>query len=224
MNKTPTLQAKNRERIGSRYAKRVREGGGLPAVLYGHKQDPRSITLDAKEARRVFESGERVYTLSIEGGKSETALLKDVQFDYLGTNIIHADFERVDLNEEVEVHVSIHLVGEAVGLKTAGAILLHPVNEITVRCKVKDIRDHIDLDISGLDAGKSIHAREITLPAGFALDSDGDAVVAAIQVQKEVEEATGEAATAEGAESTQPEVIRERKPEDEGDAKKQEKK
>ncbi len=217
MNQTNTLSARPRERIGTRYARRVREGGGLPAVLYGHKKEPLSITLDAREALRFIHGGQKVFTLALEGEGQATALLKDLQFDHMGTSVIHADFERVDLNEEVEVHLSVRLIGDAVGLKTAGAILLHPVSEVTVRCKVKDIMEFLDVDVSALDAGQSLHARQATLPPGFALVSDAEAVLAGIQVQKEIEVAVvAEAAPVEGAAGAEPEVIRERKTGEEG--------
>lgn len=210
MSETFTLEAKNREKVGSRYAQRVRKAGDLPCVLYGHKQGPVSLSINAKTALIHFEHGEKVFNLDIEG-KIETALLKDLQFDYLGTNVIHADFERVNLDEEVETHLQLVLKGDAIGLKGGGAILLSATNEITVKCKVRDIRDYFDVDISELDAGKSFHAGEITLPAGFTLISDPDETICSIQLKRVEEEATGEEAEVEGAGAGEPEVITEKK-------------
>ena len=118
--KTPTLSAENRDRTGSRYSKRLRDKGRLPAVLYGHGRDPLSISLDMKEALSHFHKGEKVFKLDFPGAKSademQMVLLKDLGFDFLGTNIIHADLARVDLNERVRTKVPIHLMGEAIGL------------------------------------------------------------------------------------------------------------
>lgn len=218
-SKTQTLNAKKRDRVGSRYAQRVRAGGGLPAVLYGHGQSPAALTLDAKEASMHIAEGRKVFTISIEGEGEDTALLKDIQFDHLGSNIIHVDLARVSLNERVEVNVHVNFVGEAVGLKTAGAVLLHPMTEITVRCLVTDIADHLDVDISHLDVGKVLHAEDVPMPPGFELVTDPHAVLASIQVT--VAEAEPEAAPVEG-EAAEPEVITERKGE-EGEAPKDEK-
>ncbi|MFN9975333.1 MAG: 50S ribosomal protein L25, partial [Phycisphaerae bacterium] len=136
LQKTPLLQAKTREHTGSRFCNRARSQGMLPAVVYGHKQDPVSITLDMKEAISHINKGEKIFRLDFPGAKNkdegQVVLLKDLQFDYLGTNIVHADFARVDLNERIRTRVSIHLIGEAKGLKTAGAILMHPTNEVVI--------------------------------------------------------------------------------------------
>ncbi len=215
MSETFTLEAKTREKVGSRYAQRARAAGELPIVLYGHKQGPVSLSINAKTAIHHFAHGEKVFILDIEG-KKENALLKDLQFDYLGTNIIHADFERVDLDEVVEIHLHVELKGDAVGLREAGAILLTNMTEITVSCKVRDIIEHIDLDISELGAGDSLHASDIKLPAGMTLVGDADDTVCSIQIIQE-EEAVGEEAEVEGAGATQPEVITEKKADAEED-------
>lgn len=207
MKKTVNLQAKTRDRLGSRYSSRLRGAGGLPAVLYGHGEAPLAITLDAKEASRHINGGGRVFNLSINGA-DQIALLKDLQFDYLGDTIIHADFARVDLNEQVEVKVHVKLTGEAAGLKHAGAVLLHPASELTIRCKVTEIPEELEVDISALEVDQSIHVREIKAPAGVVILTDAEAVVATIHMKKE--EVVAEAAAAEGA--AEPEVIREKKP------------
>src|SRR6188508_2045255 len=131
MQNAPSLNAGRREKLGSRYTRRYREQGKLPAVVYGHGATPVPVVVDAKETLTHITKGEKVFTLSIEGEKaSQTVLLKDLGYDYLGTNIIHADFARVDLNERVHVRVHVTLLGDPKGLKTAGNILMHPTNEV----------------------------------------------------------------------------------------------
>jgi len=208
------LEAKTREKVGSRYAQRARKAGELPCVLYGHKQGPVHICVDARTAIQHFEHGEKVFTLALEG-KQETALLKEIQFDYLGTNIIHADFERVDLDEVVETHLHIKLKGDPKGLDEPGAILLNMTSELTVSSKVNDIVESVTVDVSDLDAGDTLHAGDIKLPPGVELITDPDDPICSIQIQEE-EEAVGEEAEVAGAEADEPEVISERKPEDEG--------
>lgn len=212
---TPVLVARKRERTGSRYSRRIREQGGLPAVIYGHRQDPVAVTLDAKEALSLILKGEKVYTLEIEGGDRETVLLRDLQYDYLGTNIVHCDLSRVDLNERVHTRVPIHLVGEAVGLKKSGAILMHAATDIEIECLVTNIPEFIEVDISGLDVGESIQAKDVTLPKEtMVLLSDPNSEVAHI-VYHSVTESDAEAETV--SEQAAPEVITEKKKEeDEG--------
>ncbi len=208
-SKVSVIDAVKRDRVGTRYARRVREQGGVPASVYGHGEKPESITIDRKTTWNRIQGGERVFTLRLGQAAEQTVLLKDIQFDYLGTNLIHVDFARVDLNETVEVHVHVNLKGDCIGLKTAGAILLHPTSEITVSCRVTDIVDHIDVDISALEVGKTVQAGDVPLPTGMTLASDPHDVLATIQVKAEVE-AVGEQAAVEG-EGAEPEVITERK-------------
>ena len=217
MQSTHTLAVKRREKNGTRYAKRDREAGRLPAVLYGHGRPPVSLTLDAKEAIRFFNQGEKVFNIELsEEGKTQTVLLKDIQFDYLGTNIIHVDLARVDLDEEVESHAHIHLVGEARGLKRANAILTHPTTSITIRCSVRNIPEEIRVNIADLDVGQQITAGDVVLPEGVKLLSDPSDLIASINTQ--IEEVVEGEAAAVGAEEAQPEVIKKKKDdEEEGD-------
>lgn len=212
---TPVLVARKRERTGSRYSRRIREQGGLPAVVYGHKQDPVAVTLDAKEALGHIHKGEKVYTLEIEGGGRETVLLRDLQYDYLGTNIVHCDLSRVDLTERVHTRVPIHLVGEAVGLKKSGAILMHAVTDIEIECLVTNIPDFIEVDIAHLEVGDAIQARDVVLPKEtMVLLSDPNAEVAHI-VYHSVAETDAEAETV--GDQAAPEVITEKKAEEDED-------
>jgi large subunit ribosomal protein L25 len=218
-HETFTLEATKRERVGSRYAKRVREQGGLPAVLYGHGQEPLALTLTAHTAVRHILEGEKVFNLSLDG-QTETALLKDIQYDHLGRNVIHIDLERVDLDERVTTNLSLRLKGDAVGLKTAGAILVTQTLELEVECRVSDILEHFDVDISGLNVGDVLHAGDIKLPAGFELSEDPETLVAMIKISSVSEEPeSAEAGEAAGG-AAEPEVVGRKKEEgDESSAK-----
>ena len=215
--KSPILTAKKRDRLGSRYASRVREQGGLPAIVYGHKEEPVAVSLDAHDAMAYITKGEKVFRLQMDGAKGEPqiVLLKDVQFDYLGNRVVHADFARVSLTDRVTVKVPVHLVGEAKGLKTAGAILMHPTNEIEVECTVTEIPDFIEVNISDLDVDHAITAGEVKLPTPtMKLRTDKHANVAQIVIQQEIVEAKAEAGAVEGG-PAEPEVITAKKKEGE---------
>lgn len=207
----PALTARKRDRVGSRYAKRTRDRGALPAIVYGHGQDPLSIEFDAHEANIHFAKGERVFKLVMEGAGDEFVLLQDLQFDHLGTDIIHADFRRVDLSERVEVTVPLEFVGTAKGLKAAGAVLNHPVTHLELECAVTNLPDVLEVDISHLDVHEHMTAGEIKLPKEtMKLLTPADTVVVAIDVRAEVED-TDEGASVDA--STSPEVITEKKKE-----------
>lgn len=214
---TPVLQATRREKLGSRYCRRVRATGGLPAVVYGHGEEPVPITIDAHEALKHFHHGEKVFQLALSGedsSKPQFVLLRDLQFDHLGTNPVHCDFSRVDLDERVETHVPIHLIGEARGLKNAGAILMHPLEFIEIECLITNLPEFIEVDVSDLDLGRIIHARDVALPLpSMKLLTDPDAIVAQIVMATGHAEESAEAEQVTAA-AAEPELVG-RKPRDE---------
>ncbi len=213
---THTLDVERREKLGSRYANRERARGKLPCVLYGQSREPAHLLLDAKETIRFFESGERVFTIAL-GDKTQHVLLKDLQFDYLGTDVIHCDLMRVDLDEVVEVNAPLRLVGEAKGVATAGAVLVQKLKEVPVKCSVSAIPDELKLNIERLEAGETIAASAIKLPEGVELNVDPETIAVLIDIKREEEPESAEAAGVEAEES--PEVVgREKDEEEEGEA------
>ncbi len=207
--KSPVLKAQSRARLGSRYAQRDRAKGFLPAVIYGHGAAPVAVNFEGVETVRHIKAGEKVFRLDHTGvGSDQMILLKDLQFDYLGDTIVHADFARVDLDERVRTRVHVELQGEAKGLKTTGAILMHPTNELEIECRVRDLPDRIVVEVGDLDVDQQITAGTVKLPGGdMKLITDKHAVVAQIVIQKE--EVVAEAA-AVATDAVQPEVIGEK--------------
>jgi large subunit ribosomal protein L25 len=209
---TPTLNASLRTHHGSRHTRRLRAAGKLPAVIYGHGEAPLSISLDEKETLRHLHQGIHVFTVRTEHGE-ETCLVKDLQFGYLGDNVIHIDMARVNLDEEVEVRVHLEFRGTPAAAAKAGVVLTHGLNEIEVACKVRDIPDAIVIDLGSMgEAG--LHAREIPLPAGARLLTDPEAVIAHLEFVAEA--VAGEAAAPQSAAS--PEVVTARKDKEGGAA------
>ncbi|MCA9291598.1 MAG: 50S ribosomal protein L25 [Phycisphaerales bacterium] len=208
---TPVLEAITRERTGTRYAQRLRNEGRLPAVVYGHQIDPISVHVDAKETLGHLRHGAHVVTLRVDGAKDETCLIRDLQFGYLGDNVIHIDFSRVNLTEVVEVNVQLVFTGEPAGAKLPGAIVSHDQADIEVRCKVNAIPDEIRVDLTALV--DQFTASQIELPAGLELVTDPDTVIARIDFVHE--EAEGEETEVAGG--AEPEVIGRDEAEDKGD-------
>ena len=209
----PKIHAEVRERTGSRYAARNRAKGMLPGVIYGHKQDPIHVSVNAKELIELLHHNAHVIEVEV-GGKSEPCLVKDVQWDHLSKHIIHVDLARVDLNEEVEIELELKLEGEAVGLKVAGALLEQAAATIEVRCRANAIPEFLTHDVSALEVGDSVLVSDLKLPDGVTAVSDADTLVAHISVTKEESE---EEAPAEGAD--EPEVIGKADAEEESDEK-----
>ena len=212
-DRIPTLKVSSRTKLGTRYAKRDRAAGNLPAVIYGHKAEPVSVSLNFRDAVPHFAAGEKVFKLDFAGAAKakdgdQMVLLKELQYDYLGDTVVHADFARVDMNERVKTKVHINLTGEAKGLKSAGAILMHPCSEIEIECRVADLPESINVDITELELDQSITADKVHLPvADMKLITDPHSIVAQIVEQKE--EVVAEAAVV-GTEATAPEVIGEK--------------
>lgn len=197
----PKIEGQTRSGLGSRQTAKIRSQGRLPAVVYGHKQDPTHISFDQKEINDLLHQHAHLVEVVV-GSKTEPCLIKDVQWDYLGSNILHLDLARVDLTEQVTIEVDLVLTGEPVGLKESGAFLQHGLDQLEISCLASQIPDQIKVDISELGVGGQITVADLKLPAGVTATSDGETLVAAIQiVAEEVEPIEGEAGEAE------PEVI-----------------
>ena len=214
MSETVELKASVREQSGTRNSVALRGQGKLPAIVYGHKKEPVSIVLDAREFLDSLHHGNRIFDVDLAGAK-DTLLVKDLQYDYLGDTVIHADLMRVNLSERVKVQVMIKLNGTAAGTHMGG-IVEEIMNSIEVECAVSDIPEFLPVDIKGLELEKTLRASEIELPAGFTLITDPNAGVVGCHESKaavaEEEDVEGEE-VAEGA--ADPEVITEKKEEEE---------
>lgn len=212
-DKATVLKAKSRERTGSRYARRLRAAGSMPAVVYGHKETPVTITLDTHETMQHLKRGEKFFELDIDGSR-EHVLLKDLGYNHLGDEIIHADFARVNLDERVDTKAHLAFVGEPKGLKTTGALLMHPVTELELNCLITNLPDEIEVDVADMDVGDVIHASDIELPlASMEMLTDPETVVAQVVVKAETPETLEESDVEAEAD---PEVIGE-KPEGENE-------
>lgn len=207
---TPTLQAHVRDRLGTRYSKRLRAAGRLPAVIYGHGEQPLAVSLDAKETLRHLHQGIHVFNISTGHGQ-ETCLVKDLQFGHLGDDVIHLDLSRVNLDEQVEVKVHLHFVGAPAAAAKAGVVLTHVLNEVLVRCKVRDIPEEIRVDLEHM-AGDAFTVADLAMPAGCTAVTAASSLVAHLEFVSEA--AAGEAAAAPAAAT--PEVIARKEKEGEG--------
>jgi large subunit ribosomal protein L25 len=205
---TTTIATEPRERTGTRYAERLRKAGRLPAVVYGQDTAPSHVSVDERELLDHLHMGVRVIELQGAAG-SDTCLVKDLQFGYLGDNVIHVDFARVDLNQVVTVNVPIKTNGAPKLASEPGAMLETVRNEIEVECKVSDIPTEITVDLT--DMGEALTVGDLPLPDGVKAMLEDDKHIVHITFVKE-EEAEGEEAEVD-ADGSEPEVITEKKEE-----------
>ncbi|MAB83320.1 MAG: 50S ribosomal protein L25 [Phycisphaerae bacterium] len=201
-NEQISIEAEVRERTGTRFTQRLRKSGRLPGVIYGQETTPTSISLDEKEMLVHLHSGARVMSLNVSG-KTETCLVKDLQFGFLGDNVIHIDFARVNLDQIVTVNVPVITTGTPKLAGDAGAMLEVIRNEIEVECKVSDIPSEIRVDIT--EMGEALTVGDLEFPAGVKPTIEPEKHIVHITIVKD-EEAEGEEAGVD-AEGAEPEVI-----------------
>jgi large subunit ribosomal protein L25 len=217
-HQAPTVEARPREKVGSIYARRLRKAGRLPAIIYGHKKTPVAISVDEDEMLTQLRHGTHVLNIDVEGAKPETCLVKDLQFGYLGDNVIHVDFARVDLEEEVNVLVHLAFVGEPHAAARGGAILNYDLTELQVVCRVNEIPEDIKVDLTVMGEGLMLTVGDIELPPGIQTNLPPDTPIAHVSfVKREEDVAVGEEAEVP-TDAAEPEVITETKAEkaDEG--------
>lgn len=199
------LVVEARAAIGKGAARKLRAAGRIPAVLYGRGRDSLPLALDPRALDRILRASgaNTLLDLTIEGHpelRDTVALVKDLQRHPLRGGIVHADLYAVDLTRAVTVDVPVHLVGKPRGLDFGG-ILEHSLREIALECLPRSIPEAIEVDVSQMEVGDVIHVREIALPEGVTLVTDGDLGVVHIalpQAEPTPEEAVA-ATTAEGA-------------------------
>jgi large subunit ribosomal protein L25 len=209
-----TLHAEKRDEAGKGVSRSLRRSGVVPAVLYrGGSSLP--IKINAKELTGFLHAtaGEQVMVdLQFSDGVKKLALMKEYQVDPLKGELLHTDFFEVSLAEEIRVTVHVTTTGEPVGVKRDGGILQYGVREIEIQCLPDRIPGHIEVDVSGLETGKSIHVSDLPLAEGIEVLTDAGELIATVSapiVEEKVEAAPAAPEVAE------PEVIKKGKKEEE---------
>ncbi len=183
-----TLTVKRRVAGGKGPARRLRQAGNIPAVIYGHR-DPVVISIDEREFHREFKtvSESTIITIHVDGDDYDV-LIKDYTENLVTGKITHIDFYEIERGKILRTHVGVHITGVSPGVRTGG-ILEQPLHEIEVECLPKDIPQGIDVDISTLDIGDSIHVGDLEVPPDVKYLTNPDQVVVLVAHQRaEVEE------------------------------------
>ena len=203
------LNAEPRTDTGKGASRRLRHAGKVPAIMYGGNKDPEALTLSHNEVLRNLEN-EAFYShiLTIKSGGSETqAILRDLQRHPSKPRILHMDLQRVSATEKLKTHLPVHILGEetAPGVK-AGGLVSHDLTEVAIECLPKDLPEFVEVDISALEIGDSIHLSALNVPEGVTLTElargeDHDISVVSIHAKRVVEEVEEEAPAAESGEA-----------------------
>ena len=195
------FQTELRDLTGSANARRLRRSGNVPAILYGHGKENISLSLVSKQVQAAIARREKL--VHLEGAVTENALVKAVQWDALGSKVIHLDLTRVDENETVEVTVVIVVKGTAPGL-AAGGRVNRTIRRTQITCPVMKIPSEIELNLSTLELNGSLTLADVDLPEGTQLVAAPETVVATCTEIIVVEEPTLDEVTDDAAE---PELI-----------------
>ncbi|MFH2013315.1 MAG: 50S ribosomal protein L25/general stress protein Ctc [Pseudomonadota bacterium] len=194
--KQVSLNAELRSACGKSAVRKLRREGLMPAILYGHKKESVPLTISSLLFNKIITDEaieSTLIELIINAGKKEdkrTVVLKDIQVGPLKRNYLHVDFYEVDMSEKIVVPISIHLIGKAKGVVDAGGILQQVTREIEVKCLPSKIPGHIEIDVSNLDIGDSIHLDSISLEEGVEISEDLSLVIVTVSapaVMKEEE-------------------------------------
>ncbi len=199
-----TLEVKKREGLGTLASNRLRQTGYIPANLYGHGEPNVNLAVRADAMNTIIHHGTKL--LALTGDINDTALLREVQWDAFGIDVLHVDLTRVSRTELVEVTLTVELHGEAPGSSEGGQLSV-VAHELTIRCPASDIPEHLHINVSGLHLGQAIHASDVKLPDGAQMVTQGTEVV--VHVVKPA----GMVDEADSGLSVEPELIRKEKAE-----------
>lgn len=188
-----TLSARIREKTGKEAAKKLRRDNQIPAIFYGPGKNQIMLTLEYSDLKKIMRqtAGENIILgLQIEsdkGSDTKTVMLKELQTDPIKDTYIHADFYEVSMDKEITIDIPIRLINTPIGV-TEGGILQHVRRELTISCLPNKLAEYIEVDVSGLDIGDSIHVEELTLPEGIRTDQEGGLTIANVMAPTVVEE------------------------------------
>lgn len=184
MTETTAIGAMPREAT-AQANRRLAAAGHVPAVLYGHGREALSLAVDRHEFD-LFMAHHAVAAslieLRIEGeSKPVNAMIKEVQVSPIKGNVLHIDFVAISMNKPVQAPVNLHFVGDSVGVK-AGGVFLHDVNQVNVEALPKDLPTSIDIDITALEIGSTLHISDVVAPAGVTILDDPENIIGSITV------------------------------------------
>jgi large subunit ribosomal protein L25 len=211
---------------GKNAARRTRSAGQIPAVVYGAYKEPVSVAVNPRDIIKIVHSEtgyNTIFNLAIEGGESTAVMLVDQLSDPVRGNLLHADFKRVDLTKRLRVAIPVHPEGEAKGIKLQGGLLELVIRAVEIECLPDEIPERFVVDVTELMIGQAKRAGDIVLSGSMKLLSPADAVVAHVVALRAEEVAAAPEAAAATPEagataSTEPEVIKKGKKDEEAPA------
>ena len=213
------LSVIKRDESGKGAARLLRRSGRVPAVIYGHGREPQALSINTRDLEKLLEhiSAENtVIDLDLDGTNSRT-LIREIQRHPFKRQILHVDFQELVAGEKVIVRLPILLVGVPDGVRMDGGILDQTLRELEVEVDPANIPNHVEVDVTKMVIGSSLHVSDIKLPEGVEIVGDAEGSVAVVSAPRAAVEA---AATEEAVTGAEPEVIRAKKPDEDETASK----
>ena len=200
------LKAILRKDIGSSACRKLRANQQVPAVVYGHGEEPQHISLPEHALGLVLDSGARLLDVSL-GKKKQQLLIKEVQHNHLGTEIVHVDLVRVSMDEKIQLSVPIELRGAVDASSHGGGVVEQHLSELEIECLAVNIPEHIQIAVGKLELGDSIRVKDIEVEEGVTVLSDPEALVISVKIVAAEVSAEEEEAEAVEAAGQEPEII-----------------
>lgn len=203
------LGARKRDTKGKGAARKLRESGRVPAVLYGRELDAIHLSVDAREAEYLFRSisvDNTIVDLQVEGEKEAyQTLVREIQSHPWKASLLHIDFLRIQQGVAVDVDVPVHLVGTPIGVKDDGGVLEQSIHDLPVRCLPSAIPESIEVDVSLMKLNDVLHVSDLVLGEGVEVRIPGERTICSVAVPRVVEEVEAAAApeAAEGEEGAE---------------------
>ncbi|OGQ22661.1 MAG: hypothetical protein A3I05_03815 [Deltaproteobacteria bacterium RIFCSPLOWO2_02_FULL_44_10] len=191
--------------VGKGVARKIRAAGNIPAVLYGRKNEPVALSVHGRAFEKVTKASPdltAIIDLTIDGKEKFSALIRDYQADVIRRHFTHLDFQAIDLTEKLDLEVPVHLIGLPIGVKDEGGVLEQLRRKIHIRVLPTNIPKHIEVDVSNLKIGQSVHADEVKLPEGVEFPHVTNYTIAAVVAPQKEEVAAAPVAAVEGAAAT----------------------
>ena len=213
---TANLSASARTDTGKGVARSLRRDGQVPAVIYGHARQAQSLSINAKDLDRLLGSiaaESTVIELAVDGGRSTKTLIKEIQRHPFKRQILHVDFQELVAGEKVTVSIPIVLVGTPDSVRLEGGVMDQVLRELEIEVDPSNIPNHVDVDVSHLELGHSVHVSDVTLPAGVTVIDDPETTICVVSVPRAAIETPAAGSEAIG-EAAEPEVIGAKKDDD----------
>jgi large subunit ribosomal protein L25 len=214
-----TLTAEKRDRSGKSAARSLRRSGRVPAVVYGHGDETRSLSVNTHELQKLLSSisvENTIISLQIKDGESTQALIREVQYHPTRSEVLHLDLYQIHAGEKINLTIPVRLHGNPVGVRDEGGVLQQVLHELNVECLPRDIPEGFDIDVDGLAIGDSVHIRDVSV-ANVKILNDEDLTICSVTQPTVVELPEDTASADDEGGDLEPELVGDREKESESE-------